>query len=416
MSAVGKLKHDAPPSRLHKEDLDVTRFVICLDGTWNNAATEHERADGSKVYRPTNVLKLARATRLRDDQGQLQIAYYDTGIGSMNRAPSGAARIVRAADNILGGALGAGFEINIEEAYTFLTNNWTPGDEIFIFGFSRGAAQARSLCRFIEWAGGFPVKADAFYVPKLYTEYLDGHGRGSAADFWDLRNQGRRAEGRALLQPIAPARVRYLGVWDTVLALGSRFRPSWMSHPEKTAFHTPATPPANVDRVRHALAIDERRHDFQAEIFAPGGQDVEQRWFAGVHSNVGGGLSEDGLANCALRWIVDEAKALGLAVDDEFLHYYRPFPMGRASKKTKAFAAADTVLRPLRGFKGERDLLAVDGMTLDPSVITRLNADASAHDTMDGPYRPTNLLRYLAHHPELEAQLSDEVRRAVAGA
>jgi len=393
----------------------MTRFVICLDGTWNNAATEHERADGSKVYRPTNVLKLARATCLHDAQGQLQIAYYDTGIGSMNRAPNGAARIVRAADNVLGGALGAGFEINIEEAYTFLANNWAPGDEVFVFGFSRGAAQARSLCRFVEWVGGFPAKTDAYYVPKLYSEYLDKHGRGSAADFWEQRNQRRRAEGRALLQPLASARVRYLGVWDTVLALGSRFRPSWMSRSDKTGFHTPAVPPANVDRVRHALAIDERRHDFQAEIFAPGGKDVEQRWFAGVHSNVGGGLGEDGLANGALHWIVDEARALGLAVDEEFLRFYRPFPLGRASAKTKAFVAVDAMLRPLRGFKGERDLLAVDGMTLDPSVIARLNADPGAHETMDGPYRPANLLRYLARHPEFEAQLSDEVRRAVAG-
>ena len=393
----------------------MTRFVVCLDGTWNNAATERERADGSKVYRPTNVLKVARAVRLIDDHGGPQVTYYDTGVGSMNRAPTGAARIIRAADNILGGALGAGFEINIEEAYTFLVNNWSKDDELFVFGFSRGAAQARSLCRLIEWVGGFPAKADAYYVPKLYTEYLENHGRGTGADFWEQLNEKRRQSDRKTLAPITSARVRYLGVWDTVLALGSRFRPRGRTRSERVSFHTPAAPPDNVDHIRQALAIDERRHDFQPEIFEAGGHDVEQRWFAGVHSNIGGGLGEDGLANCALHWLVNEAAALELAVDSDFMKFYRKFPVGLASKKTQVFAAIDTILRPLRGYAGERNLAHLEGMTLDDSVISRLNADASEHEkTMKEPYRPGNLLRYLAEHPELQDQLEESVLRAVA--
>ena len=126
------------------------RFVICLDGTWNNAASEKERRDGSRVYRPTNVLKLARATRTSDQDGVLQITYYDAGVGAMNRAPNLRTKVVRFFDNKLGGGWGAGFEVNIEEAYTFLANNYIEGDEIFVFGFSRGASQARSLCRLIE--------------------------------------------------------------------------------------------------------------------------------------------------------------------------------------------------------------------------------------------------------------------------
>jgi len=393
----------------------MTRFVVCLDGTWNNAAKETERADGSMVYRPTNVLKVARSVLLLDDVGDSQVTYYDTGVGSMNRAPTGAARIVRKTDNVLGGALGAGFEINIEEAYTFLVNNWTEGDELFVFGFSRGAAQARSLCRLIGWVGGFPTKADAYYVPKLYTQYLENHGHGSGAEFWQQQNERNLQKNRKPLEPIMLAGVRYLGVWDTVLALGSRFRPRGLRRSEKVAFHTPATPPNNVDHIRHALAIDERRHDFQPEIFDAGGKDVEQRWFAGVHSNIGGGLSEDGLANCALHWLVNEAVEFGLEVDREFLRPYKEGPEGRASKKTKAFAALDTILWPIRGFSGERNLDHVDGMTLDPSAIKRLNADfVKEKKTMDEPYRPMNLLRYLARHPEIHNQLNNEVKAAIA--
>ena len=397
----------------------MTRFVVCLDGTWNNAAKETERADGSRVYRPTNVLKVARATRRTADDGRPQVTYYDAGVGAMNRAPSGAARVLRKVDNVLGGALGAGFEVNIEEAYTFLANNWTQGDELFVFGFSRGAAQARSLCELIRAIGGFPAKRDAYYVPTLFGDHLASFGRGSGAERWEALNARRRESGRSLLAPLVPARIRFLGVWDTVLALGSRFKKRGEATEAAVAFHAPASPPANVDRVRHAIAIDERRHDFQPEIFDPAQgahDDLEQRWFAGVHSNVGGGLVEDGLANCALHWMVEEAKAVGLDLDDDFLKFYRRFAAGRASTKSLGFRAMDTVFRPLRGFAGERDLTRVPGMTLDPSVITRLHAEASEFDSMDARYRPANLLRYLKAHPELHDQLKDDVRAAALAA
>ena len=90
------------------------RFVICLDGTWNNASKEKERTDGSKVFRPTNVLKVARATEKFDSDGVLQITYYDAGVGAMNRAPNFRTKIVRFMDNKLGGGWGAGFEVNID--------------------------------------------------------------------------------------------------------------------------------------------------------------------------------------------------------------------------------------------------------------------------------------------------------------
>ena len=377
----------------------MTRFIVCLDGTWNNAASPVEREDGTSVYRPSNVLKLARAAQLPG-----QVTYYDSGVGAMNRAPSGAARALRFTDNALGGALGAGFEVNIEEAYTFLANNWNPGDEIFVFGFSRGASQARSLVRFIEWVGGFPQKQDAFFVPHLFTDYIDRMGDGSGQEFWDARNETLRKRGGEALADLVPAGVKLLAVWDTVLAIGTRFWSRTDATSKRVDFHTSPTPPAIAERVVHAIAIDEQRHDFRAEVFsAPNSERLEQRWFAGVHSNVGGGLRDDSLANCALHWFVEEAREKGAQFDAPFLEHFVANPSRDASEKTTGYKVLDTVLRPVRGFKGERDLLTPEGMKLDPSVIERLNQRSD--------YRPENLRRFLRRNPQLHASLKAEVRR-----
>ena len=389
------------------------RFVVCLDGTWNNAASEKERrGGGGKVYRPTNVLKLARATTQVDDEGTLQITYYDAGVGAMNRAPNLRTKVVRFFDNKLGGGWGAGFEVNVEESYTFLANNYSAGDEVFIFGFSRGASQARSLVRLIEWAGGFPTKNDVYYVPSLVTRFLERRGEGSGQELWDERNQRRAAEGRALLEPLVPARIQFLGVWDTVLALGTRLAARGGSSGKKHRFHTPSEPPAIVDRCRHALAIDERRHDFQPEIWDTHGADdaCEQRWFPGVHSNVGGGLSTDGLANGALIWICKEARAAGLGLRDDFLRFYCNNACDEASGKSGFYVFGDFMMRPVRGFGGVRDLGARPGMTLDDTVFERLNDERKKLET---PYRPDNLLKFLVANPEYDERLSAEVRALV---
>ena len=175
------------------------RFVICLDGTWNNASRAVERVDGSRVYRPTNVLKLARATRLSDARNVEQVTYYDAGVGTMNRAPDLGSSIVKFTENSLGGGWGSGFTVNIEEAYTFLANNYCADDEIFIFGFSRGAAQARSLVRLIEWFGGFPTKNDAYYTPRIFTRYLKQKGEPGESTLWEELNK-RRADSTSVLQ------------------------------------------------------------------------------------------------------------------------------------------------------------------------------------------------------------------------
>jgi len=391
------------------------RFVVCLDGTWNNASKENERTDGSKVFRPTNVLKMARATEKFDAKGNLQITYYDAGVGAMNRAPNLRTKMVRFVDNKLGGGWGAGFEVNIEEAYTFLANNYDHGDEIFIFGFSRGASQARSLCTLIEWAGGFPSKNDVYYLPTIFTEFLEAQGKGDATALIDEINERKSARNDAPLDPFLKPNMAFLGVWDTVLALGSRFQARKGSCSVKYQFHTPASPPASVKTIRHGLAIDEARHDFQPEIFSGSGtcEDFEQRWFAGVHSNVGGGLMNDSLANCSLRWMCDQAAARGLALNADYLKFFRRYGAGKASGKTTGYKIIDTLMQPFRGFHGIRQLVGVPGSTLDKTVLDRLNADPADHKDLDTPYRPDNLLAYLAANPDYDSMLKPDLLETV---
>lgn len=391
------------------------RFVICLDGTWNNASKENERDDGSRVFRPTNVLKMARATQKFDENGVLQITYYDAGVGAMNRAPNFRTRMIRFFDNKLGGGWGAGFEVNIEEAYTFLANNYDKGDEVFVFGFSRGASQARSLCRLIEWAGGFPSKNDVYYLPRIFSAFLEAEGRGDVAPMIAAINARRANRNQPPLEPFLVPDIVFLGVWDTVLALGSRIRARVGSCHESFRFHTPAVPPRNIACIRHALAIDERRHDFQPEIFSSSGdcKDFEQRWFAGVHSNIGGGLMDDSLANCTLRWMCGEATARGLALNADYLKFFRPYAAGKASQKSMFYKLGDTLMRPIRGFSGVRQLQRAPAAKLDKSVLERLNADPARHENLEEAYRPENLLTYLAANPEYDAELNPDVLAAV---
>lgn len=391
------------------------RIVICLDGTWNNASKEKERTDGSKVFRPTNVLKIARATKKFDQNGVLQITYYDAGVGAMNRAPNFRTKMVRFMDNKLGGGWGAGFEINVEEAYTFLANNYDDGDEIFIFGFSRGASQARSLCTLMEWAGGFPSKNDVYYVPKIFTEFLKAGGEGDVSGMISSINKRRSERNDPPLDSFLVPNIAFLGIWDTVLALGSRVRAKDGSSIKKYRFHTPPVPSSQVKTVRHGLAIDERRHDFQAEVFSGSGscEDFEQRWFAGVHSNVGGGLINDSLANCSLRWMSKQAAARGLALSADYLKYFRGYGAGKASEKTNFYKFGDALMRPVRGFRGVRQLVEATGSTLDKTVLDRLNADPAKHKDLDEPYRPENLMAYLAANPAYDGDLDPDVLAAV---
>jgi uncharacterized protein (DUF2235 family) len=428
------------------------RLVICLDGTWNNPYREKERYDRGqrgkkKVLKPTNVLKTCRAVPL-EANGVRQLAYYDVGVGALNKYPGAYNRLLRTADSVLGGAWGAGFETRVEAAYRFLTLNYQPGDEIFIFGFSRGAGAARALTRFIDWMGGLPEKGDDYWTPYLFKEYLSAKGEGNSLSarqriHSDLRD-GKLAEllekdgsadrseeyerqadaySKRMLSDPVEVEVRFLGVWDTVLALGSRLK----AETTAKAFFVADTPARVVHHARQALALDERRFDFKPAIWrqrAHEAQTLEQRWFAGVHSNIGGGYVKDGLANQALAWMLAEASEQGLVLDWEFLagtleNHYRPYIQGQLYDSRKWFYRVKEFLT-LRTRKGIRPLLPFGedpkatsdaGLALDCSVLKRIASDPARFSQMQTAYGPTqeNLLHYFSRCDGHDAWLANEI-------
>ncbi len=405
------------------------RIVVCLDGTWNSTYDESIRDDGSKVLKPTNVLKLCRSVVPHDPAGRReQIVYYDTGVGSLAEYPGVSNRLLHTADKLLGGAYGAGFEVNIEDALHFLVLNYQPGDEVFIFGFSRGAATARGVTRFLDWSHGLPLKEDAYYLPILFRAFVTSKGGGSGdkvlADINDKRAKEKNRAGeprpKPPLKPFQKIDVRYLGVWDTVMALGARFQAKGAStsSPSKS-FYVDREPARCVRHARQALAIDEARYDFRPEIWTgcAADQTLDQRWFAGVHSNVGGGYDDDGLANITFQWILKGAMEQGLGVDSAFTRIYRAFPQDRLYKSGSLLYRILDKLRAGRGMRPLTGHLATANLSLDPSVIRRIQADPKEpkkngkpgelrFPEMEGkPYRPDNVLLFLACQPDLEQAL-----------
>lgn len=242
----------------------------------------------------TNVYKLFNMIVDRDDFSQ--VAFYDPGLGT-------------GWNKITGNMFGLGISRNIKQCYRFLYDNYSVGDQIYLFGFSRGATTVRSLSGFIHSFG---------LLPKSRPELID--------QAWDIY----RLDNRIKMQQKASefihrhhtmwVRIHFLGVWDTVRALGiplpfwgalvNRF--SWWKH----KFHDLRLS-ESVEHARHALAIDDRRTVFHPTLFDEVTKDyqtLKQVWFPGVHTDVGGGYKEQELSDIALEWMVGEARSKGLKI------------------------------------------------------------------------------------------------------
>ena len=395
------------------------RLVLCLDGTWNNAEHTEDRTKqvtGHNIYLPTNVLKLYRAVCPVADDGVSQIAYYSEGVGSLVGDRSRIGKMEVLLDRALGGALGGGFENRIKSAYRFLVGNYRPGDGIFIFGFSRGAAEAQGLVRFIDWVGGILSKSDEYWLVELFQGFTDSLAAPGAAQ--TMSNEFKERIRSHIGEP-QRAEVEFLGVFDTVLSLGYRFLADFRERDVPTvgpgyAFYVSRTPPAIVKRIRHALAIDETRWDFRPQIWracSRSSQSLVQLWFPGLHSNIGGGYGNDRFADVALGWMVGEAKTAGLGMDKDYLSHFHSATGARKNEDTGLTRIYERLRR--KSGRGVRQLDAGPsaGIGLHDSVAERLVEEPA--------YRPANLLEYLTQdrrriddiHPDYRAQVADIVNR-----
>ena len=267
------------------------RIVVCCDGTWNRP----DEKDRGKI-RPTNVVTLARSVAKVDARGVAQIVYYDRGVGT------------GFLDRLWGGAFGYGLTANIKQAYRYLVRHFEAGDELFLFGFSRGAYTVRSLAGLIR-NSGLLLRNQAGRVDEAYSLYRRrdsaSHPTSDAAQLFRSRYA-------------VETRIKLIGVWDTVGALGipgaafSLFSRNLRFHDVKLSSH--------VDSAFQALAIDERRSIFSPAIWERQEHSVdqvlEQVWFAGVHANVGGGYEDTGLSDLACLWMKSRAAGQGLAFDE----------------------------------------------------------------------------------------------------
>jgi uncharacterized protein (DUF2235 family) len=331
-----------------------TSLVLCFDGTWNNLKSN------------TNVSRLYSEIADGSTGFAKQRKFYDEGVGT------------HWYDRVSGGATGAGLDKNIRLGYAWLATNFeterdthydsaafTPdptrkpngdlptapkhssgvdfltGSDLYLIGFSRGAFTARSLGGLINYLGipridpaklAEPDKPlaeqqailDAWdlYQTRPGPDDLDAIKKGGASD--DLRQKCRDHEDavaryRASSATRYPVRIHFIGVWDTVGALGIP-RVAWLPKPKTYQFHDTKLGEA-IRNAYHAMAIDEHRQEYKATLWTDNGlktiENIHQRWFPGAHADVGGGYEDDLLPAKPLLWLAQSAARCGLEFVDD---------------------------------------------------------------------------------------------------
>lgn len=338
------------------------QIIVCCDGT-NNTLTggTHD----------TNVLKLIG--QLAPERHK-QLVYYDPGVGSPDQLPPLGFwnELVRRKERIAGLAQGKGVYENIAEAYAFLVEHYAPGDQVFIFGFSRGAFTARCVAGMVNLFGIIRADSKALILTLIrvyFSTPSDGAKAGArswaalsarqaekhrlknqevaeetgmasgtasepAIDAYFARKKKRKSTQREVADQVRRdfasshgklASIHFIGVWDTVESVGIPL----LSRRTITRSGTTRAK-AGFRHIRHALSMDERRLSFQPRLYWDEDYTIEdpdpaqarslrQRWFRGAHSDVGGGydLHESGLSDGAFRWMLGEAVACGLRVDPQ---------------------------------------------------------------------------------------------------
>lgn len=286
-------------------------LVICCDGTWNKP---DQKVDG--VVSPTNVVKLKNCLAAVDRAGNPVSVYYHPGVGTDGNW----------FDQFWGGALGKGLDQHIMGAYSWLCENWQPDSRVFLFGFSRGAYTVRSLVGFVQRCG--LLSLDNLTDDEKWAKIEDLFHRGYRQNPAGLRVEGPFPHIVGATPPLDQVTFDFMGVWDTVGALGIPDDMGFLNlldNPAHYRFHDTSLHPS-VKIARQALAMDEIRSSFAPTrwTIVPDGCDCKQVWFPGCHSDVGGGFLDAGLSDGALQWMISEAKKAGLAFIPSMTRQIRP--------------------------------------------------------------------------------------------
>jgi uncharacterized protein (DUF2235 family) len=287
-------------------------IVVCSDGTGNTAIKG----------RGTNVFKLFEAvdlnTHRRNPALPPQIAFYDDGVGTESFKPL----------RLLGGAFGWGLARNVKQLYRNISKVYDPGDRIYLFGFSRGAFTVRTLAGMITSCG--LVNGTAIAQPDQLARAVNAAYRAYRARYdstitrW-VGRLGSRLNHEAAVGALWKAcpmhrdvPMRFIGVWDTVDAVGLPFAAADLFNKYIYQFKFPnRTLHPSIERACHALSIDDDRASFSPVLWEDTSNDpgrIDQVWFAGVHSNVGGGYPKQGMSLVALEWMLYQARDAGLTI------------------------------------------------------------------------------------------------------
>jgi uncharacterized protein (DUF2235 family) len=297
-------------------------LVVCCDGTGNEVSENI-----------SNVLKLYRVLRKTGKTTPQQVAFYDPGVGTLAR-PDPWIKFRQDAVTVLGLMTGYGLDDNVLAAYSFLINNYEDGDDIFLFGFSRGAYTVRMLAGLIHKVGLLapPQQNLAGAALTAYKQSTELQFAGGEETEVGPQSQDDRAAQFARIVTVRWPTVKFLGVWDTVASVIVPRPDRFYTFSLQELPHTRRNPSVRV--FRQAIALDERRrmfrlHDWdEAQTFMHNrfsrtnnseAQDIQQVWFAGVHADIGGGYSEreSGLSKFPLLWMIGEAVGHGLAVNTQ---------------------------------------------------------------------------------------------------
>ncbi len=307
------------------------RIACCTDGTWQTSSNK------------TNVYRMYKSIIVSADQ----VSIYDDGVGA-DGTPI---------EKLLGGAFGEGLFSKIKRAYTQIAHVYEAGDQIFLFGFSRGAYTARSLAGMIAICGLPTGNFDDAMVDTAFQAYRDKDKR--VALLASLKDCG-----------LCDAKMTMVGVWDTVGSLGIPAIFGGVS-PLLYGFLDTSLHP-DVLNAYHAVAIDEKRAEFPATLWtsAPApGQTIDQVYFCGVHGDIGGGYGDDAssgstLSDITLAWMLSKAMQHGLKIDGGVQAQYA-LPL----KPEYALDQLHETWNPLWGFPKRRAI--ANAAYLSNSVLVR---------------------------------------------